>query len=131
MKRCLTAAATAAALLLTGCGNDKPTEPTSPLAQCAAAQAGNLKAAMCQVTRKESVAPVMEADYDRKCVQKDPKTSKCKKYKRVFDEMETKEPGYLQLCITDLTGAEACEHVNQATYDAYEPHDRYLGAVDQ
>jgi hypothetical protein len=78
------------------------------------------------VASKRQVPPVMVADYDRKCTLK--VNGKCKKYKNVFDEMEEKEPGYLQLCVTTPTG-EVCEHTDQPTYDAYQAGQRYIGRV--
>lgn len=117
-------AAIAAAALLAGCSGSTPPQQAAVPSRLAGCAPGG---EVCTVTSKRQVPAKMEADYDRKCVAKDAR-GKCTKYKRVFDEMEEVAPGYPELCVATPAG-EVCEPTDDATYDAYEPGQAYVGRV--
>jgi hypothetical protein len=143
MKTRHTLAAAAAVLLLAACSSkpspaadaaDQPQKATLALCTVTASAAPTPQAASasaappaCVVTSKRMVPPVMEQDYDKKCVAWKPSGS-CKTYKKVKDGMDEVSPGYLELCASTPRG-EACGKVDDATWSAYQEGDVFVGPV--
>ncbi len=102
---------------LASCAAPAPSAPVSPAPSASAAPP-------CIVTAKRQVPAVMVSDFDKECVTW--KSGKCTKSKKVFDEMEEKEPARVELC-ADTPHGPVCETVDDATFAAYEQGDVYAG----